>query len=49
MMKQPNYKQEKRLKELEKQRKKEAKKERKLQKEQALSEPDAVGFEEESL
>ncbi|MGE4558965.1 MAG: hypothetical protein AB7E77_02085 [Desulfobulbus sp.] len=47
-MKQPNYKQEKRLKELEKQRKKEAKKERKLQKGQVLPEPDAVnpdGFE----
>ena len=48
-MKRTNYKQEKRLKELEKQRKKEAKKERKLQKEQVLSEPDPAKPEEESI
>ena len=47
-MKRTNYKQEKRLKEIEKQRKKEAKKERKLQKEQVVPEPDAVKPEEES-
>ena len=47
MMKRTNYKQEKRLKELEKQKKKEAKKERKLKREKTDSQPDAIGFEEE--
>jgi len=48
-MKRTNYKQEKRLKELEKQRKKEAKKERKLQKDQVEPESGAVKPEEESV
>lgn len=48
-MKRTNYKQEKRIKELEKQRKKEAKKERKLNKDQVLSEPDPIKQEEESM
>ncbi|WP_310600762.1 hypothetical protein [Desulfobulbus sp.] len=47
-MKRTNYKQEKRLKELEKQRKKEAKKERKSLKEQVASESAEVRPEEES-
>lgn len=41
-MKRTNYKQEKRLKELEKQRKKDAKKERKLNKEPTVHASDAV-------
>lgn len=48
MPKRTNYKQEKRLKELEKQRKKEAKKERKLQKGQVFTEPDTASPMEDS-
>ncbi len=47
MTKRTNYKQEKRLKELEKQKKKEAKKERKLNREKTDSPPDGIGLEEE--
>lgn len=46
-MKRTNYKQEKRLKELEKQKKKEAKKERKLNREKSQEESDILLDEEE--
>lgn len=46
-MKRTNYKQEKRLKELEKQKKKEAKKERKLNREKSQEENDVLLDEED--
>ncbi|MBM9537619.1 hypothetical protein [Desulfobulbus alkaliphilus] len=49
MARQTNYKQEKRIKEMEKQKKKDAKKERKLQRKKEGSEENTLGDEEMDL